>query len=262
MSTESHNRDGHVTVLFVPDGPSGTRSIRLSVRRLRWLVLGAAGVLALLCVAVGSWWYLVGRVRQAQALEEQVAELLDREARVMELARTLEEVEAGYEAIRSLFGGGTAGAASELWLPPATGRLAGQGSPTPQDNIPASWPLTEGGFVTQMLLEATAAEVPYHPGIDIAIPAGSYIRAAGSGTVLEAGEDPVYGIYLVLDHGDGYRSLYAHASMIFAEAGDAVRGSEVIALSGSSGRSTAPHLHFEIQRDGESVDPLSMVAPP
>jgi murein DD-endopeptidase MepM/ murein hydrolase activator NlpD len=218
--------------------------------------------IAFLCVIVGSWWYLVGRAREASQLEAQVAALLDREAEVAALARDLEEVETGYEALRHLFGPGAEPGGGGLWLPPAPGRQGG-GVPSSrgQDDLPVSWPLTERGFVTQVLLEANAAEA-VHPGIDIAIPAGSYIRASGGGMVRDAAEDPVYGNYLVVEHSQGYRSLYAHASMLFAKPGDVVRKNEVIALSGSSGRSTAPHLHFEIQRDGEPVDPLTMVKAP
>jgi murein DD-endopeptidase MepM/ murein hydrolase activator NlpD len=79
---------------------------------------------------------------------------------------------------------------------------------------------------------------------------------------VEAGEDPVYVRYLVLEHDAGYRSLYAHASLLLVDRGDTVRRNEVIALTGSTGRSTAPHLHFELIQDGEPVDPLSMVVQP
>ena len=99
-------------------------------------------------------------------------------------------------------------------------------------------------------------------GVDIAVPTDSYIRAAGGGTVVDGGEDPVYGRFVVLDHGEGYSSLYGHASQILVERGQRVRKNEVIALSGSTGRSTAPHLHFEILLNGEAVDPLSMVTQP
>ena len=113
--------------------------------------------------------------------------------------------------------------------------------------------------MTQALIEGLVGE---HPGLDIAIPTGSYIRAAGGGVVAEAGEDPLYGRFVRLDHGDGYRSLYAHASVTFVTAGDLVRQNEVIALSGSTGRSTAPHLHFEILRNNEPVDPLTILDRP
>jgi murein DD-endopeptidase MepM/ murein hydrolase activator NlpD len=256
------DRDGHVTVLLVTDASDEPRSVRVSLRRLRWIASGLAVLVLLLCVMIGSWWYLVGRARQADLLEAQVAQLLEREARLEDLARTLDEVEAAYERVRTLFGPGSrTGLPGDLWLPPPTGArpLGSEGRPPGAEALPESWPLTERGFVTQILLEASGTE---HPGIDIAVPAGSYVRAAGEGTVLEAGEDPVYGIFLVLDHGEEYRSLYAHASLLLVTVGDRVRRDEVIALTGSSGRSTAPHLHFEIRRDGEPVDPLTMVTQP
>ncbi len=94
------------------------------------------------------------------------------------------------------------------------------------------------------------------------MPADSYIRAAGSGTVRDAGVDEVYGRYVLIDHGGGLESMYGHASRVFVVPGDRVEQNEVIALSGSTGRSTAPHLHFEVRRDGEAVDPLAYVRQP
>ena len=80
--------------------------------------------------------------------------------------------------------------------------------------------------------------------------------------MVDVGEDEVYGRFVVLDHGGGYTSLYGHASLTLVVRGQQVRQREVIALSGSTGRSTAPHLHFEILLDGEVVDPLTLVTQP
>lgn len=132
-------------------------------------------------------------------------------------------------------------------------------SQDPQGSLPISWPLTDPGFVTQSLLEGAEGE---HPGLDIAVPSGSYIRAAGAGLVSDTGQDPVYGNFVTIDHGEGYLTLYAHASEIFVEEGRRVRRNEVIALTGNTGRSTAPHLHFEIRLNGDTVDPLTLVDPP
>jgi murein DD-endopeptidase MepM/ murein hydrolase activator NlpD len=98
--------------------------------------------------------------------------------------------------------------------------------------------------------------------LDVAVPADTYVRAAGAGVVVDVGEDLVYGRFVSLDHGGGYRSLYGHASETLVELGQRVRRNEVIALSGSTGRSTAPHLHFEILLNGEPLDPLTMVRQP
>ena len=101
-----------------------------------------------------------------------------------------------------------------------------------------------------------------HPGVDIAIPGGSYVRAVGSGTVGETGHDLIYGNFVVIDHGTTYQTRYAHVSLILVADGDPVRRNEVIALSGSSGRSTAPHLHFEVIQEGVPIDPLLLVTQP
>jgi murein DD-endopeptidase MepM/ murein hydrolase activator NlpD len=101
-----------------------------------------------------------------------------------------------------------------------------------------------------------------HTGLDIAAPTGSYVRAAGAGRVVDVGEGPTYGKYVRIDHDNGYETLYAHASYTLVELGEEVRKNEVIALSGSTGESTAPHLHFEILFEGETVDPLKLVQQP
>lgn len=113
--------------------------------------------------------------------------------------------------------------------------------------------------MTQELYDGNAGD---HPGLDIAVATDSYIRAAGGGDVVDVGEDAVYGRFVVIDHGDGYATLYGHASHTFVALGQFVRERQVIALSGSTGRSTAPHLHFEVLVAGEPVDPLTFVEQP
>ncbi|MGH8623079.1 MAG: murein hydrolase activator EnvC family protein, partial [Burkholderiales bacterium] len=126
--------------------------------------------------------------------------------------------------------------------------------PTP----PAHWPLDDGGFVTRGQVRP-GAPAESHPGVDIAVPPGTPVRAAGGGTVAEAGVDRDYGLFVLLRHPDGYETMYGHASRLLVHEGDQVGAGQVIALSGSSGRSTAPHLHFEIRRGGRSLDPLALV---
>ncbi len=98
-----------------------------------------------------------------------------------------------------------------------------------------------------------------HKGLDIAAPEGTPIQAARGGVVEFAGERGGYGNTVVVDHGDGTRTLYAHASELLVEEGQRVRRGEQIAKVGSTGRSTGPHLHFEVRRDGEAVDPAPLL---
>jgi murein DD-endopeptidase MepM/ murein hydrolase activator NlpD len=88
-----------------------------------------------------------------------------------------------------------------------------------------------------------------HKGIDFAAPAGTQIHTVGAGTVFAAGWLYTgYGISVVIDHGNGYLSHYAHASKALVSPGQKVKAGQAIALEGSTGDSTGPHLHFEIHR--------------
>ena len=98
-----------------------------------------------------------------------------------------------------------------------------------------------------------------HPGVDVAVPRGTPIRAAGGGTVAQAGFHPEYGLFVLIDHPDGYRTMYGHASRLLVSAGSRVDAGEVIALSGNTGRSTAPHLHFEKRRGDLLLDPRATI---
>ena len=96
----------------------------------------------------------------------------------------------------------------------------------------------------------------FHGGIDIAAPYGSNILAAAGGKVVVVSYSSGSGNYIVVDHGGGIMTMYAHASKIVAKVGDTVKRGQVIALVGSTGASTGNHLHFEVRVDNTKVDPL------
>jgi hypothetical protein len=95
----------------------------------------------------------------------------------------------------------------------------------------------------------------FHTGIDIAVPEGSPVTATADGVVSSAGEEGGYGLAVHIDHGAGVETLYGHNSMLLVSPGQRVRAGQVIALSGNTGHSTGPHLHFEVRIDGRPVDP-------
>lgn len=95
----------------------------------------------------------------------------------------------------------------------------------------------------------------FHKGIDIALPYGSDIRCTASGTVIFAGEKGGYGKCVIVSHHNGLATLYAHLSQILTEVNDQVKVNQIIAKSGNSGRSTGPHLHYEILRNNTPVNP-------
>ncbi len=252
--------EGGYTVVLVPNDTQRTRSIRLTPRRLRiGAALVAAGVLGL-ALLLTSWWYFAAQTARIPQLEQQIGQLQEDNARVEQLAQTLAAVQAEYQKIRTMLGSDilAANVAPEM-MPSDAPAMAEEGSPGTglSPEIPTSWPLATAGFVTQVLQQAQDGT---HPGVDIAVAQHSYIRASGAGVVREAGADSVYGLYVLIEHGNsGYASMYGHASRLFVAPGDVVLQNEVIALSGNTGRSTAPHLHFEILQDGRPIDPFTLV---
>jgi murein DD-endopeptidase MepM/ murein hydrolase activator NlpD len=96
----------------------------------------------------------------------------------------------------------------------------------------------------------------HHSGMDFRAPTGTPVRASGPGTVIAAGWNGGYGRMVEIDHGDGFTTRYAHLKAISVKQGQKVEAGTVLGKAGSSGRSTGPHLHYEIRRDGDALDPL------
>jgi septal ring factor EnvC (AmiA/AmiB activator) len=102
----------------------------------------------------------------------------------------------------------------------------------------------------------------FHRGLDITAPMGAPIRAIGAGEVKLAEWFKGYGQLIIIDHGDGYHSIYAHASKLLKKAGDSVKAGERIALVGDTGSFQGPYLYFEIREKGKPVDPMEWLKVP
>ncbi|KMT21866.1 peptidoglycan DD-metalloendopeptidase family protein [Clostridium cylindrosporum] len=96
-----------------------------------------------------------------------------------------------------------------------------------------------------------------HKGVDIAGPVGTPIKAAEGGEVVFSGDRGTYGKCVIIKHINGYETLYAHNSKLIAKQGDKVDKGEIISELGNTGRSTGPHLHFEVKVNGKQIDPMS-----
>jgi len=94
-----------------------------------------------------------------------------------------------------------------------------------------------------------------HQGIDLSAPRGTPVWAAADGTVVFAGREGAYGRTVLIDHGNGYTTRYAHLKKIKVERGRRVKRGDVVGTVGASGNASGPHLHYEVLRDGTPVDP-------
>ncbi len=138
--------------------------------------------------------------------------------------------------------------AGETIIIPVAGLPSGRSSRKEES---LSWPL-KGAITSSYGLRGSE----FHHGIDIAAEVGENIRAADSGVVVFTGSSPIYGETVIIDHGAGIKTLYAHLQGFAVEEGDFVERGEVIGYVGNSGRSTGPHLHFEVRKNDQAVDPL------
>ncbi|MEV6728219.1 MULTISPECIES: LysM peptidoglycan-binding domain-containing M23 family metallopeptidase [unclassified Streptomyces] len=117
-----------------------------------------------------------------------------------------------------------------------------------------------GGISTQYKTPGAMWSSGYHTGVDFIASSGTTVRAVGAGTVVSAGWAGAYGNEVVIRHADGKYSQYGHLSQLSVSAGQSVTGGQTLGLSGSTGNSTGPHLHFEIRTGpsyGSDIDPLA-----
>lgn len=259
-------RDRGVTLVVHRDGDPDSRQVRLPLWAARGLValLGVVGV----GVVLGAVLYapIVRTAASVPGLRDRIARLEAERAQVQLLASRLEDAERRYAQIREMMGGNvvptlaTGGEIPMLATPPIV--AVGPDAPNRFEaglSVPSHWPLDRPGIVTRGQVGVGERDET-HSGMDVAVPVGTPIRAAGGGVVTEVGQDPEYGLFVILDHPDDYQSVYGHASRLFVSEGDTIASGTVIALAGSTGRSTGPHLHFEIRRGSRAIDPRTVVS--
>ncbi len=252
-----------VTIMVHKDGDLESWSMRVPLWLTRAAVTSGIVLAVLIVIAAAVWAPLARTAARVPGMNREIARLRAENAQVRDLAATLRTVEQRYEQVRTMLGGDVVPerTRTEGTVPVAHAILArppgDPGRYAKGPSVPGFWPLDERGVITRGPVgSGSGGEI--HSGIDVAVPVGTPIRAAGGGVVTGAGEDPELGLFIRVRHPDGYESMYGHASRLLVSQGDSVQAGHVIALSGSTGRSTAPHLHFEVLRGGRSVDPRSL----
>lgn len=113
-----------------------------------------------------------------------------------------------------------------------------------------------------MRIDPFTKNLAHHSGIDFQASPGTGIVASGYGTISKVATDSIYGKYVEISHADGFISKYAHAQKVFVKPGEQVSKGQLIAEVGSTGRSTGPHLHYEIIRNGSHLNPAQVLLMP
>lgn len=256
--------DRKLSILILP--ARGTRTLRLVVSKnsMRYLRLGVIALLGLGVLLLGDYLHLKLKRTNLQDLrveaEAQREKLSALQRRAHEIQGLLahwkglqDKLKASLPSQRKVSANSNGNGVEELEN--SLGLLQGE-LESLIASIPTSWPAN--GRVTSGVgrrLSPWSKKEEFHSGIDIPNPMGTPIYAPGDGVVGYVGENARNGRAVVLDHGQGITTHYAHLSKTFVKKGERVRKGHQIAAVGNTGRSTSSHLHYEVRVNGTPIDP-------
>jgi murein DD-endopeptidase MepM/ murein hydrolase activator NlpD len=240
-----------VSLIVAPHGSSKSWTRVVPLPALLGIGVALVALLILLLVLLLQVADLAARSREVTRLRTENADLERQVARVEELQGELARLQEFETRIRRWAGIETsADPASSL----ASGERRWDREETLLSEIPSLSPIR--GWVSRGFERGPEG----HPGLDLVQETGTSIRASALGIVRLAGWDDTYGNLVILDHGNGFTTLYGHNESLQVKEGDLVPRGEVIARLGNTGRSSAPHLHFEIRLDDEPLDPAFLLS--
>jgi murein DD-endopeptidase MepM/ murein hydrolase activator NlpD len=250
----------YYSLMLIPDGRESPLGFRMRAWLFKALIVSAVLVMVGIILFLVFYGKIVTRAIEADRLEKENDEL-----KMYKYKLTL--LEEKMNQTREIVGRISKLAGIELAFPEiphdsiifaqwASQRAAVLNRPADaSEQRPAGLPLT--GYMTQGFMDDSAA---YHPGVDIAAAIGTPVLVTASGRVAFAGYDSTYGLTLIVEHENDISTLYGHNSELLVNEGHEVLVGSRIALSGNSGVSTAPHLHYEIRENNVPVNPLKYIS--
>jgi len=276
-----------IQILVIPDDQAEPKSYRLSNRKAAFLKILFLLFVVHAVTGVLGYIYLMKYINRTVELLSVNDQLAENSKKVRELAVLFQKIQASDSKIRSALGLGSEGESRSIeFTPPKPEQFpavisseAERIKPTQVDlreklgffqqstnigiheylrSMPTFLPVA--GVLTTRYQESTgAADALPHRGIDIAAPRGSFVHAAGDGIVVFAGWTQDLGNMIILFHGNGFFTYYGHNQRLLVNRNSLVRKGDTIALLGSSGASSAPHLHFEMWKDGVPLNPADYI---
>lgn len=257
----------YFSIIIVPHDNANVRNYRFSyLLAYTFAGLVAAAVISM-AVFAGTYGRVLFAAQQSTDLARENHTLMERNAQIDSLRTELVRLQTMSIQIKKMLGVGLSvedsilvASLSPIVNSPAISAEAGASDASRSEqqqllkSIPSLWPVK--GYVTREFY-TTGGEKnhQYHPGMDIAAKRNTAVRTAAEGVVVKAEWDETYGYMITIDHGFGLSTLYGHNARNLVAVGDRVVRGQTIAFVGSTGNSTAPHLHFEVKKNGVAVDP-------
>jgi murein DD-endopeptidase MepM/ murein hydrolase activator NlpD len=257
-----------ITIMIVKDTEAAPKSIKVSTTVYRLALIGAILFALVFIVETATYASLLAHSRERSELLSENAALKSSLEKLEQLEQELMKNRIMLRKMTELagidLGGFSIGETRELassdgvtLVEPQMQLASPDSEPHP---IPAGYPVM--GVVSRSFRPQHENPRMRHTGIDIAIGEGAPVVATADGRVSLADWDSTFGWTIVIDHGAGLATMYGHNDSLLVRAGDEVRFGERIALSGNTGVSSAPHLHYEVRRDGQAVDPADYLEIP
>lgn len=242
------------------------RTLIFTQRQVRLFRIGAIVLGSLIAFGAVSWFFLASQAARVPYLTRRVDQLQHDVSRLDTLQHSLNELAARFQQVQHMMGSSSMSSVSSVGSPASdtlarsrTAPLAAitAASPAPKTpsapvdsvSLPDQWPLPMAGT----LLAGTA------PALEIAVPLGTPIRAAGAGLIVEVADDSAFGKLIRIAHRSGYETVYGGASEVRVSKGQRVAAGAVIALTGNAPGTLEPHLHFEMRRHGVAIDASSVI---
>ena len=238
------------TFLIVPDHDGKNRQFSISRNGTLIIIFSIVGIITGMIIAL----FIFGpKAFDHQRMKNRYSEVIEERTEVLELYRDLERMKQMELVVQKALGSylGESESADGKLVETMDDQAIRSGY---LDNVPSILPVS--GVVTQNMINNNEGDISKHFGVDIAIPIGEPILASDSGQVVFSGWTPKLGNLVVIYHNNEYFTYYGHNELILVRSYEKVQRGDVIATSGNSGISSGPHLHFEIWKDGEAIDPL------
>ncbi len=244
-------------IMIVPDGVERSFGIKLRAWVFKGLIIGAGVLTVGLILFFAFYGHILSRAARTDQLARENEELKRYKYKLLLLEENMKETRKIVAKISGL-----AGVDFQIpELPPDSVLFAPREKPAvvarpvvSPECVPSGLPLE--GYMTRGF---SGEDENYHPGVDIAAEIGTPVLATASGKVVFAGVDNIYGLTIIIEHENNMTTVYGHNSELLVEVGQEVLAGGRIALSGNTGRSTAPHLHYEIREYNEPVNPLKYI---
>ncbi|NIT36702.1 MAG: peptidoglycan DD-metalloendopeptidase family protein [candidate division Zixibacteria bacterium] len=267
----------HINVVIAPEDRSGTLTFRLQLGHFYALVIVASVLFILVAALVVNQAMDEAKLGELKLLRRQNVQLKEEVKRVAAVERKIAELEVVEDKLMVM--AGEREAARELAPVSIEGEEGTREPVSVAEGIrqfrelvasrrgvalkaPDGNPV-EKGWVTRGFAENAGLEgYSFHNGVDIACPEGTPVSSTAPGVVTFAGEDPVYGRLVIIQHGlTGYSTFYGHNRELKVRAGRKVGRGDIVAAAGNTGRSSAPHLHYEVRLHGVPVNPAKYMKP-